>query len=272
MRLANRRFIPFYFDLSNRGAAGDPLARKFVVAARADLGGRSVPTPPVLFMDVRGNVLGEARNYASADAVLAAMHRVLREHPEYNKPGKAERAEKSPVARANVMIDLQQYDAARKLLVKHAGTADAQYLLGRLARWHKDWDAMDEHLEKVDDKDLADDIRMERMYRHWESGDIKKLAEQLRGFPEDSNRFTEARYYEGLAMYHLGDKKAAAKIWKSTIIGCDQDPWVYRADWAYSASKDGDRRFFSAGGNRTSPLKRIGYMGRRNPDLTPRAK
>ena len=28
----NRRFVPFYFDLSNRGAAGDAAAREFVVA------------------------------------------------------------------------------------------------------------------------------------------------------------------------------------------------------------------------------------------------
>lgn len=56
VRLANRRFVPFYFDLSNRGVAGDPAARKFVVKERKRLGGRSVPTPPVLFMSPDGEV------------------------------------------------------------------------------------------------------------------------------------------------------------------------------------------------------------------------
>ena len=31
--LANRRFVPFFFDLSVRGAAGDPDARRFLVQA-----------------------------------------------------------------------------------------------------------------------------------------------------------------------------------------------------------------------------------------------
>ncbi len=276
MRLANRRFISFYFDLANRGAAGDPLARKFVVAARKELGGRGVPTPPLLFMNTDGKVLGEVSNYASADAVLAAMQKVLKDHSDYNAPTEAEKNEKSPIRRAQVMIDLQRYDDARKLLEKHADTVAAQYVLGRLARWRKDWKAMDEHFEKVDDQKLADDLRMERAYRHWEVGDVKQLAEHLKGFPKPSNRFTEARYYEGLAAYHRGDKKAATEIWQSTITGCGQDPWVYRADWAYTASKDDQRtggfRVFSTGGKRTSLLGRIGYMGRGNPDLEPRSK
>ena len=58
VRLINRRFIPFYFDLSDRGFAGDPAARKFVVAARREMGGASVSTPQVLFMTPTGKVVG----------------------------------------------------------------------------------------------------------------------------------------------------------------------------------------------------------------------
>ena len=267
MRLANRRFIPFYFDLSDRGVAGDPLARKFVVAARKQLGGRSVPTPPLLLMNTDGKVLGEVSNYASADAVLAAMQKVLKDHPQYNMPSKAEKNQKSPIERAEVMIDLQQYADARGLLEKHADTDDAQYLLGRLARWRKEWKTMDDHFGKVKDERLADDIRMERAYRHWEEGKADKLAEHLKSFPDKSNRFSEARYYEGLAAYHAGNEKQALEIWQSTITGCGQDPWVYRADWAFSGIKDGSRRGFSTSGKRSSLLNRIGYMGRGNPDL-----
>jgi len=36
------------------------------------------------------------------------------------------------------------------------------------------------------------------------------------------------------------------------------------------ASGQGERGGFSTGGPRVSPLGRIGYMGRRNPDLDPR--
>ena len=73
VRLANRRFVPFYFDLAIEGAAGDADARKFVVAARKDLGGGGVPTPPVLFMNAKGEVLGEVGNYATEAQVLDAF-------------------------------------------------------------------------------------------------------------------------------------------------------------------------------------------------------
>ena len=56
-------------------------------------------------------------------------------------------------------------------------------------------------------------------------------------------------------------------MWKETIQGCSQDPWIYRADWAYTEVKDGNRKAFSAQGPKTSVLDRIGYMGRQNPDL-----
>ncbi len=71
VRLANRRFVSLYFDLSNRGAAGDPDARKFVVAARKELASRAVPTPPLLFISPSGEVLGQVSNYATEEQVLA---------------------------------------------------------------------------------------------------------------------------------------------------------------------------------------------------------
>ena len=91
--LCNRRFVPFYFDLSNRGVAGDPDARAFVVAVRKELGGRAVPTPPVLFMTPDGEVVGEVSNYATEDQVLRTMLDLLEAHPEFAKPGPDEGAD-----------------------------------------------------------------------------------------------------------------------------------------------------------------------------------
>ena len=61
----------------------------------------------------------------------------------------------------------------------------------------------------------------------------------------------------------------AIEIWKSTIEACAQDPWIYRADWAYSNVKAGKKkqRTFSTRGPKTSLLKRHGYMGNRNTDI-----
>jgi tetratricopeptide (TPR) repeat protein len=270
VKLANRRFVAFYFDLSNRGFAGDPDAREFVVKKRKELGGRGVPTPPVLFMTPDGEVVGEVSNYASEKEVLAEMLDVLKDYPEYDKATEAEKNEKSPVARARILFELQELDIARKTLAREHGS-EAQYLLGRIARFQHRFKSMDEHLAMVKDKDLEDDVRMEKAYRFWKGGEFEKLRDHLADFPRSSNRYTEARYYEGLAQFHLGRKDDALQTWKSTITSCSQDPWVYRADWAYTGLKQvGGRRMFSSGGAKTSLLNRIGYMGRRNPDLKSR--
>ena len=109
---------------------------------------------------------------------------------------------------------------------------------------------------------------MERALKQWQDGEFATLEKQLASFPKSSNRYTQSRYYLGLAKYHQDDKKAALAIWRDTIKSCPQGPSIYRADWAYSGVKQsGRRRSFFSRGKRTSLLKRIGYMGRRNPDL-----
>ena len=83
------------------------------------------------------------------------------------------------------------------------------------------------------------------------------------------DRYTEAMYHLGLAQHHLGKKKRAQKTWGGGIKSCSQDPWIYRADWAFTQSKEKRTSGgFSSGQKKTSLLKRIGYMGRRNPDLS----
>jgi tetratricopeptide (TPR) repeat protein len=268
IRLANRRFVPFFFDLSTSGFAGDADARAFVVKVRPDYGGRGVPTPDVLFMTPQGKLLGQISNYASADQILKAMRRILKEHPEFNKPGADEAAAKTPLARARIAYDLLDFEAARRELARTEGP-EAAYLLGRMAREEGDWKAADEHFAKVNDEKLLDDVRMERAYTFWKEKRFAELRDHLRAFPKESNRYTEARYYEGLAHFHLKKAETALAIWKSTIEASKQDPWVYRADWAYCNAKEkgGTRLFSSSAGKRTSCLNRIGYMGRRNPDL-----
>lgn len=270
IRLANRRFVPFYFDLADRGHAGDRDARRFVVARKKAYGGRSVPTPNLLLMNAEGELLGEVSNYASEDKVLAAMQRVLRRHPSYAAWGEAEKRA-APLAKARIRIDLLDYDGAREELKEIDGD-EAHYLRGRLARFAQDWTAMNRHFARVEDATLADDVRMETAYRAWHGEDWQELRKMLEAFPETSNRYTEARYYEGLAHHHSGDVAKARQIWKSTIEGCAEDPWIYRADWAYcnAGQKRGGRRgrvVFSSNRKGDSLLGRIGYMGRRNPDL-----
>ena len=267
MRLVNRRFVPVFFDLSNRGFAGDPKARAFVVKAKPVLGGRGVPTPPVLFMTPDGKIVAEESNYATTEKFIERLKQVVRDNPEYMRPGKAEQELVILEDRAQVAIDLLDYARARKELVQ-ADSPRACYLRGHLDRLDGKYDSMKKHFAKVGVGELRDDVRMESAHELWAAGKFKELRSALAKFPTKSNRFSEARYYEGLALFHLDKKTEAQALWASTIKGCPQDPWVYRADWAYCQSKSkGGRRRFSSAGARTSLLNRIGYMGRKNPDL-----
>lgn len=222
-----------------------------------------MPTPPLLFMTSNGELIGEVSNYATADSVLSEMHRVLLLHPEYDRPLPDERTARSTIQRAEIAIDLGDYDGARAILTPDT-SSKAHYLLGRLARFRRDWKEMDEQMRAVVDPDLQDDVRMERAYRSWFEGDFGRLEADLRGFPETSKRYTEARYHLGLALHHQGKQDEAMRTWAETVKSFPQDPWIYRADWAYTEA--------AAGSTKDAPslLGRIGYLGNRNPDLSSR--
>ena len=264
--LANRRFVPFFFDLSDRGAAGDPDARRFLVQAQPKFGRVQVPTPPVFFMTPTGEVVGEVSNYASADEVLETMLSVLREHPEWAKPA-AEEAGLKGLAKAQLLVDLQDLDGALKVL---GGKADDGYRLarGKIHRRSRAWTLMKKDLDAIGDAKLEDQVRMERAYPMWFGRDWPQLEKHLADFPKESARYTEARYYLGLARFHQEKKGEALATWKATIAGCSQDPWIYRSDWAFCSAQQNKRSgSFSSAGPRTSPLNRIGYLGPKNPDL-----
>ena len=126
---------------------------------------------------------------------------------------------------------------------------------------------MEAALGHVKDVSLTADVRIERAWRCWREMKYEALRDPLKDFPADSKRSTEARYFAALAEYHIGRKKEALKAWKELAKEKNEDPWVYRADWAYMTVKQAGKTSFSSGDNDRSPLGRIGYMGRENLDL-----
>ena len=224
-------------------------------------------------MAPNGVVLGEVSNYATEDQMLKAMLAVLEKHPEFARPSPHEYLMRGSItARALLHMDLQEYDEAAKVLA-NAQSEAAHFLAGRLARLRKNWALMKKHLAHVKHPGFADDVAMESAYQFWHEGRWEDLRRSLKDFPKDSNRYTEARYHFGLGLYKAGRTDEALAIWKATVEKCSQDPWIYRADWAYTNVKEGKRggrRVFTTRGPKTSLLKRHGYMGRRNPDLEPR--
>ncbi len=264
--LAKLRFVPFYFDLSNAGAAADKDARAVVVKARKNLRGMAVDTPPILFMSAEGEVLGDVANYADTKAVLAAMQKVLQQHPQYDQPSPSE-SEGTPLQRALVLAGLQQFDDALAL----ATTVDepaARLLCARLLRKQGKAAAAREHLDKITGAELVHDVAIERSLLAWHAGEFAAMADLLRDVPSEHARYSEARYHFGLSWFHRDDTEQARAVWKELVTGRPQDRWVYRADWAFveSGSKPGNVRTFRST-DKAGLLGRIGYMGRNNPDL-----
>lgn len=268
IKLANKRFVPFFFDLGNEGAAADTAARKFVVKARPEFGGEMVPVPPVLFMTPEGKVLGEVANMATTAEVTKAMRKVLDKYPQYDARTSSESKTKSVLEEATLRFELLDDDGAYKLLASETSPI-ALYLRGHIARLRLDWRAMDLAFKDIKDPKLLDDIKIERAYELWTKKDYQSFQGVLQGIGKSSNRFSEARYYIGIAEYLLGHKENSTAIWKSLIKECTQDPWVYRADWAYTNVMEGDqkRTVLSPNDKRVSLLNRIGYAGPKNPDL-----
>jgi tetratricopeptide (TPR) repeat protein len=199
------------------------------------------------------------------------LRKVLAEHPEFAAPTAEEAAIEDPVLRAKLAIDLLEFVAAKELL-KELDSSAAHYERGRLARLESDWEALRVSMAEVDDEALAEDVRMELGYELRARGAWEKLQSQLETIPKQHPRYSEARYFLGLAQFHSGALETARATWQALIKGCPQDPWIYRADWAWCDTAEGQspggrRMFSSGGGKRESLLNRIGYMGRRNPDL-----
>ena len=265
----NRRFIPFHFDLNPGSYLGDAEATKWVKKNLPEFSGKSVATPPVVFVTPDGEIVGKVSNYAPTETLIEQMHQVLNANPKFNQWSAAEE-KLTDIEKAQMLVDLQKYEEAAKTIAGDS-SEPAQYLLGHLYRVRGDWELAETFLAKVKDNNLLDDVRMERAHRFWSANDFVGLRKALEDFPTESNRYTEARYFEGLALYHQEQTSQAKKIWNDLIKSSKEDRWIYRADWAHSEAGQTKRRTsFSSSGGGSTPLGRIGYMGASHPDLKPR--
>ena len=269
IRLLNRRFIPFHFDLSSHGYLGDQDASDWVKKHLPQFAGSGVSTPPVVFVTPDGKVVGQVDNYAPAETYLAGLQKALKENPEHNKLSEEE-SKLSGIEKSKLLFDLQQYDEAATAL-KDVKSDEASFWRGRIALFQGDSNAAQSHFSEVKLEELLDDVRMEKAMMLWADNKFVELAKLLTDFPTDSNRSSQARYFLGLAHFHQDKKDDAKKTWKDLIDHSKEDRWVYRADWAYSQANQKRRLFsFSSSDGGSSPLGRIGYMGSSHPDLKPR--
>lgn len=266
--LLNSRFVPFYFDLGRRSPAADDQAKAFVVAVMKELGGSSVPTPPVLLMTPEGKLLGKISNYATEAVMLKGLRAVLVEHPQYALPAELE-AELPRLERARIAHWIGEDKRAAALLEGERSPAESLFLV-RLARRSGDLKQAEEILAEIDSESDAAEIALERALLAHLEGHYDAMSTPLAAYPSDGPRAPEAQYYLGLSQFHLGQPKLARETWKALVASYGETRWSYRADWAYCQTNDKglagrQRSFTTAGGG--SLLGRHGYMGRQNPDL-----
>lgn len=272
IRLFNRRFVTFYYDMTPEGVAHDPAAVEALTALNAEeLDIQATLNPSSLLIAPDGKLLGEFHGYLHPDAAVEQLRDLLREHPEYNQPSEEERATKDPIGRAKILIDLMEFEVAKELLAG-VDSDEAHYLLGHIARLEGDVPAMVANLSGMAAYPANLDARVEYAWRHWHERKYEELAKELADFPAGHARSSEAQYLIGLSLYHRGEREAAREQWAKMIQGCSLSPWVYRADWAYycttyelSVHEGGDRGMKPF--ETFTPLNRHGYGYRGHPDL-----
>jgi len=212
-----------------------------------------------------GELVSEMEMGLSADKTLATMLSALEKHPEYNQPSEIEQ-KYSPFQKAIAAMELRDFDAAKEVL-KDSKRESAYLLLARIARYEKNWSEMDKLLENVTSNRRSDDAMMERAHGYWQRREFEKLKEATSEITSDSNRYSESRYYLGLAHYHLGDRDAALKAWRDHVENTPADNWVYQSDYAHSGVLNPDPTAGGGGADPTSVLGRIGYLGASSSDL-----
>lgn len=268
--LVRRRFVPVFIDCDETGFAYDKDAADFVFPKYDPVkktGKMTRAWSDVLFMTAGGDILARVHRFASSDTVLVAIANLRKDHPELDEPNAGENEAPSKLERARIQIELQNLEAAKKLLADE-DTDDAHYLLGRLARLDGDWATMDLEFARVKGDRFIDDLTLEKAHRFWFDRDYEKLRDQLVDFPKKARRYHESLYFLGLTYFHLEEKERALEIWKILINDLPKDRWTYKADWAYTHVVEPLKLPFKdqRDGTPVSLLGKAGYL-QSNPDL-----
>lgn len=270
--LIRLRFVPFYFNTFEPTAAYDERATAFVVRVKKEFGKEEQHFDggmPLLVMTAGGDLVGELKPYSSCDDVLAQLLRILEKNAAHAAPSAAEKANADTLERARVLLALQELDKAERLLKKETAP-EALVLRARMARYDGNWKKHEKCLAELVGDELADDGAVERAHALCHEREFAAASEALAAVGDASERYDEARYLEGVALFRSGERERALAVWKGLVEGRPLGPWVYRADWAYVNALTGEGGAGgAAGGSGPSLLGHGSYAGPRNPDLGP---
>lgn len=215
--LLNRRFVTFYFNTGGPGLGRDEAAEAFVEGRVQNRWAHlSAWTPD-------GGYLGESDLYADKDGVFEFLRALLRDRPEFNKPVDGE------VESAALLEELGEYDKAI------AAYGDDRIALARIARYRKDWEALERALDGVEE---CADAAMERGYRliaQKKYDEARALLEPAIAMWPESPRLAEMRFYAGVACWFLDKRPQANFHWCWVVENLPDDDLARRCYIAAAA-------------------------------------
>jgi tetratricopeptide (TPR) repeat protein len=222
--LMNRRFVPYYFNRSGLGEGGSALASKFTTGRTKN------PYAYFAAFTPDGTYLGESELYATKDDVLAWLSKLLKDHPEFDKPT-AEEARAEGIAAARVLEETGRFAEAKERYATIGSPLDE----ARLARYALDWEAHDAALARAE---AADQVAAERglrlaAERKW--ADARALLEKAVRAHPGSARMAEMRFALGVACWFLEDRDWAKFHWMWVVENLPEDRLAMRCRVAAAA-------------------------------------
>jgi hypothetical protein len=266
VRLIQRRFVPYYFELDERGARYDETAAKLAMELCPDLAFPSVmPTPPVILATPEGKLLSTVSVYVSAADFLDSLASAVAQNEPYGELTASEAGLESRTERAQVLHDLRQLDAALEALGDDQ-SSHAWFLRGAIAQEQERWDEMDAAFKMVTDDNWKNEISVRELYRYWTIRNLDGIRQLAASLAPDHPRHQEAMYYLGLACYHSGDRDEALRVWGDSIQAHPDTAWSLRLDWTRGQAIRGpDAPMLE--GPPESLLNRVFLSPHGNPDL-----
>ncbi len=241
VKLINRRFVPYLFDVDSSGERYDEAAAGILFTSIPEMKlATAMPTPPLLAVTVEGVEKGKVNIFLSASEMLSALKDIVTPpggkgsltHLEFGLEN---------VEKAIVFYEIRQPELALEQ-IKDDDSPEANFLRGKIACEAGDWPAMKAAFSKIPDDRFAAEIEIHEIYRSWEIGNFEGIISRVAEIRASQNKFpfaAEAMWYAGLASYHSGNEPAALETWEQITRNFSDTLWGMKADRTRGLVKHG---------------------------------
>lgn len=255
--LINRRYVPYYYEVSGMGCAASPDAAAFVAKQTRN------PYAFLAAFTPEGELVGETALYADKDQVFEFLRSLLVRHPDYAEPTPAEEQVLAALAKpdadaaaccagAELLVELGAYASAtrafERALAAKPGAAlavRAELALTRIAREQREWDEAKRHTDRAaalvpkPSLGASDLIALERGRYDLAHGEYARARDGLQAaiaaWP-GSRALGELHFDAGVACFFAGERDLAKYHWCWVCENIPEDRLYQRC--YYSATFD----------------------------------